>query len=61
MRDPVTNRTYVLVRMEVYQRMQELEEDEMPNVGALINEVMAEDDANDPYLDGYQRHGREAS
>lgn len=28
--------------------------DEMPDVAALVNDVMADDDANDPYLESYQ-------
>jgi hypothetical protein len=58
-RDPQTNETYVLVRSEVYARMKALLDDELPDAGALMNEVMAEDDANDPYLESYQHYAKE--
>jgi hypothetical protein len=29
-------------------------EDDMPDVAVLVNEVMAEDDADDPLLESYQ-------
>jgi hypothetical protein len=57
-RDPQTNETYVLVRSEVYARMKALLDD-LPDAGALMNEVMAEDDANDPYLESYQHYTKE--
>jgi hypothetical protein len=56
--DPATNTAYVLVRAEVYERLRALLDHEMPDVSALINEVMAEDDANDPLLEGYQHYRR---
>lgn len=34
-------------------------EEEMPDTAALLNEVMAEDDANDPLLENYQRFATE--
>jgi hypothetical protein len=34
--------------------MIELPSDDLPDTAALMNEVMAEDDAKDPYLEGYQ-------
>lgn len=37
--------------------MIEPEADELPDVSALVNEVMAEDDAGDPLLESYQ-HAR---
>ena len=58
--DRVTNAEYVLIRSEVYERLKLLLSDDMPDTAALINEVMADDDANDPYLDGYQRIARQA-
>jgi hypothetical protein len=59
--DPRTNTAYVLVPENVYQRVEALlDDDELPNVGALINEVMAEDDANDPWLESYQKYRKEA-
>jgi hypothetical protein len=57
--DPRTQARYVLVPAEVFRRLRAALEDEMPEVGPLVNEVMAEDDADDPYLEGYQKHRRE--
>jgi hypothetical protein len=59
--DPVTRDTYVLVRKEVYERLKALlaPDDYDPDEGAaLVNEVMAEDDANDPLLESYQHYGK---
>jgi PHD/YefM family antitoxin component YafN of YafNO toxin-antitoxin module len=61
--DPKTGQAYVLVRQEAYERMKALLalDDYDPDEGAAyINEVMAEDDANDPYLDSYQKYGKQA-
>ncbi len=61
--DPQTRETYVLVRREVYDRLMALLalNDYDPDEGAAyINEVMAEDDANDPYLESYQHYGKQA-
>ena len=55
--DPQTNETYVLVRQRVYERLKSLLtlDDFDPDEGAAdINEIMAQDDANDPLLDSYQ-------
>jgi hypothetical protein len=55
--DPVTQTTYVLVRQEVYERLKALLvlDEYDPDEGAkYMNEVMAEDDAKDPYLESYQ-------
>lgn len=59
--DPQTRETYVLVRKGVFDRMKALLalDDYDPDEGmALMNEVMADDDANDPLLDSYQRFGK---
>jgi hypothetical protein len=59
--DPVTQTSYVLVRREVYERLKTLLalEDYDPDEGAkYMNEVMAEDDAKDPYLQSYQHFGK---
>lgn len=59
--DPQTRQTYVLVRWETYERLKALLtlDDYDPDEGAgYINEVMAEDDANDPYLESYQHYGK---
>ncbi len=61
--DPLTGDSYVLVRRETYERFKALlaMEDYDPDEGAgHINEVMADDDAKDPYLERYQQHGKRA-
>lgn len=55
--DLFTHQTYVLVRCEVYHRLKALlsMDDYDPDEGAaLVNEIMAEDDVNDPLLESYQ-------
>jgi hypothetical protein len=52
--DCVTNVEYVLVRSEVYDRLRALLAEDLPDAAPLMNEVMADDDANDPYLESYQ-------
>ncbi len=47
----------VVLRADVYDRLQKLLDDElldMRSVAQLIEQNMAEDDAHDPLLDGYQ-------
>ena len=61
--DPQTKETYVLVRREAYERLKLLltSDDYAPEEGAgYINEIMAEDDAKDPYLESYQHYGKPA-
>ena len=61
--DPHTGETYVLVRRETYERFKALlsmEEYDPDEGAAYINEVMAEDDAKDPYLESYQHYGKQA-
>jgi hypothetical protein len=61
--DPQTRQTYVLVRRDAYERLKTLLalDDYNPDEGAgYINEVMAEDDAKDPYLESYQHHEKPA-
>jgi hypothetical protein len=61
--DPQTEETGVLVRREAYERLNALLalDNYDPEEGAgYINEVMAEYDANDPYLESYQRYGKQA-
>jgi hypothetical protein len=56
--DPRTNTAYLLVRADLFEQIQYADdEDEISgiDVGALINEVMREDDENDPLLEGYQK------
>ena len=59
--DPFTRATYVLVRREAYDRLKTLlaMDDYNPDEGtALVNDLMAEDDAKDPYLQSYQHYGK---
>lgn len=59
--DPKTKESYVLVRKAAYDRMKALlaMDDYDPDEGiAYVNDVMAEDDANDPLLETYQHHGK---
>ncbi len=61
--DPGTGRAYVLVPREPYDRIEALlaPDDYDPDEGRpLMNEVMAEDDAHDPLLEGYQHCGKPA-
>jgi len=61
--DPRTQQTYVLLPREAYDRLKTLlaTDDYNPDEGTShINEVMAEDDAGDPLLEGYQRYGKQA-
>ena len=54
--DPRTQELYVLVRKEVYDRIKALLLDDSAFATAdLVDQVMAEDDRNDPYLAEYQR------
>lgn len=60
--DPQTGESYVLVRRETYERFKTLLalEEYDPDEGAgYINEIMAEDDAKDPYLESYQHYGKQ--
>ncbi len=52
-----------MIRQEAYERLKALLalDDYEPDEGAsYINEVMAEDDAKDPYLESYQHYGKQA-
>ena len=57
--DRATNIEYVLVRADVYERLKATLSDDLPDSAALMNEVMAEDDAKDPYLESYQHYAQE--
>lgn len=58
--EPQTGRTYVLVRSEAYQPLQALLADDTVYATAeLLDKVMADDDANDPFLADYQSVSRE--
>ncbi len=54
--DPVTQQTYVLVPLDVYERLRELlQDDTVYTTAEMLDLVMAEDDANDPYLEELQK------
>jgi hypothetical protein len=57
--DPDTNQEYILVRREVYERLAALLDEDVRATGELVDQIMADDDANDPYLDSYQSLARE--
>ena len=60
--DPHTQQTYVLVRKEAYDRLKTLlaRDDYDPDEGvSFINEVLAEDDVQDPLLESYQHYGKQ--
>jgi hypothetical protein len=45
--------------LDVYEKYRPtVQEDDMPDVAPLINEVMAEDDAGDPLLESYKHYRR---
>ena len=49
--DPRTKQEYLLIRREVYERMHDLlSDDTVYTTAEMLDEVMAEDDANDPGL-----------
>jgi hypothetical protein len=51
LRDPKTGTSYVLVREELYERLKSLLSiDSIYTTAEMLDRVMAEDDANDPYL-----------
>lgn len=57
--DPRTKKTYVLVPEAVYQRFRHMfDSEDILATGEMVGRVMAEDDANDPYLDEYQSYFR---
>jgi hypothetical protein len=49
--DPETNETYVILRAAVYDRLRSILDDETVYTTAeMLDQVLAEDDVNDPYL-----------
>ena len=61
--DPVTRTAYVLVRKDIYDRLKALivtDDYDADEGAALMNEVMAGDDANDPLLESYQHYGKKS-
>lgn len=60
--DPQTGQTYVLVRRESYDRLRSLltlDDYDPDEAAGSLNEVMADDDLKDPYLDSYQHFGKQ--
>jgi hypothetical protein len=54
--DPDTGETYVLVRKQLFDRLQLILSDDTVYTSAeMLDRVMADDDANDPYLDELQK------
>jgi len=53
--NPQTQETFVLVRLDDYERLRSLLDDSIRATAELVDRVMAEDDANDPHLAEYQR------
>jgi hypothetical protein len=54
--DPLTGERYVLVRVDVYKRLHTLLEDGTVHTTAeMLDRIMAEDDAKDPYLAELQK------
>lgn len=57
--DPQTGETYVLVQTAVYERLNELLEDEPRVTGEMVDRLMEEEDRDDPTLASYQQeYGR---
>jgi hypothetical protein len=53
--DPATDTYYVLVRADVFQELQDWIRDLEPqDAYPLVDRIMADDDAHDPTLVGYQ-------
>lgn len=54
--DPLTRQRYVLVRAEIYERLRNLlNDDTVYTTAEMLDQVMAEDDAADPYLAELQK------
>ena len=54
---PQTNREYVVLPAEIYDRLRSLTEGlTMPQVGDLVEKTMREYDADDPALESYQKY-----
>lgn len=61
--DPETREVYVLVRRDAYERLKALlvlDDFDREEGAAYVNEIMAEDDINDPHLESYQHYGKQA-
>ena len=54
--DPDTNETYVILRASIYDRLRPiLEDDTLYTTAEMLDQVLAEDDANDHYLAELQK------
>lgn len=56
--DPATHTTYILVRADLYEQGHLAFADDFSTPRAaypFVGQVLQPDDANDPFLDGYQR------
>lgn len=53
--DPRNKTAYVLIRLDTYARIEALLPEEVRATAELVERIMAEDDANDPHLEEYQR------
>lgn len=59
--DPETGKTYVLVPIEVYERLKSLLEEEPRVTGEMVDRLMEEEDRDDPTLAFYQeQYGRKS-
>jgi len=58
--DPQTQRVYILVREDVFEKLEALLDEglDMRQVGALVEAAMREEDKDDPSLDSYQHYRR---
>lgn len=58
--DPRTKKTYVLVPEAIYQRFRGMLDggDDVLATAEMVDQIMAEDDASDPYLEEYQSYSR---
>jgi hypothetical protein len=59
--DPGTGKTYVLVQIEVYERLKGLLDMEPIVTGEMVDRLMEEEDRDDPALASYQeQYGRKS-
>jgi hypothetical protein len=57
--DPDTKEEYVLLRADLYQRIKAMFQEDgliMTQVAVLVEQAMCEDDADDPFLETYQKY-----
>ncbi len=54
--DPATQTGYVLVREDVFRKCATDNEFNPRDLYPLVNELMAEDDKHDPWLESYQKY-----